>query len=182
MEISLEADFSQLQDLISKVVALQLQFNSQEESFPPDEMLSLLRDAAERGEMIMLLSLMSSVGKKSTGQTARNMFHEALQTPRGYKLGIGVNQPGGLYASNPRFALMDTAPTMINRSVMVNKNTGKWRFIKLRPAIPAHTYLTDGGKAMEKDLLKYLEIWFEEKVAQLSKSLENRMSGAIKNE
>ena len=182
MEITLEADFSQLQDLISKVVDLQRQVNSQEESFPPDEIMPLLRDASERGEMMMLLSLMSSIGEKSTGQTARNLFHEALQTPGGYTLGIGVNKPGGRFPSDPRFALMNTGPTMINRNVMVNKNTGKWRFIGLRPAIPAHTYLEDGGKAMGKNLLKYLEVWFEEKVTQLSKSLENRMSGAMKNE
>jgi len=85
-------------------------------------------------------SIVLTTGEKSTGRLFDSIEGDVSREGDTYIIKVGSNLPHSLYAAS------NIASTRLNRNVQVMP--GKWRYIDIRPPIPAHPFLVDSVNAM----------------------------------
>jgi len=101
---------------------------------------AMIEEVKDFGILAMQNSIAFSTGEKSTGQLLDSIEGEIIKEGNVYRVIVGSNLAHSLYAAS------NIAATRLNRNVQVMP--GRWRFIGIRPPIPAHPFLMDSVNAM----------------------------------
>lgn len=105
---------------------------------------ALFEGVKDDGVAAMKDSIALTVGEKSTGALINSIEGEVTKESGVVKITVGSSLAHSKYAAQP------ISSTVMNRPVQVMP--GKWRWIGVRPPMPAHPFLVDSVNAMVSSL------------------------------
>jgi hypothetical protein len=127
-----------------------------------EKSLEEMRSQAEEIARMAVMQTIRNQGEKSTGALGASMTakYEKIAVGR-MRLTVGSPLPQGFYAS------INIAETPIFRPVFIDP-PGKWRFIGLRPPIPAHNFLEITESRLESLFTQRFGLNFDYEISRIS--------------
>jgi hypothetical protein len=118
------------------------------------------------GVAAMQDSIALTVGEKSTGRLMNSIEGEVVKQSGLIQITVGSNLASSKYAAS------DIASTVMNRAVQVMP--GEWRWIGIRPPMPAHPFLVDSVNAMVNSLEERLPQTLDKGVGDVFREAQSK--------